>query len=387
MPRTLLVSWGLPPALDGSSVSIDYLSRQFGPEELLLAGMGESSPGRGGLPPIIRVSRNWSWPPRGRRFVHPPLRWATVPVLAARIAGIARENDVGRILAVFPDEYHLCAALRAARSLRLPFVPWLHNTFSDNRTGLVRRIAQRVEGALFAPGKLVLVANDGMRAHFASRFPEARVETLPLPFGDAPPEGEPPPPPADPPRFALLGNINASNSDAAERLVRAACELGATPHLYSGQSRSTLAISGGDTLKNLPLQPLPYDAVVPTLRQADILLLPHGLTGRLSAVEYATIFPTRTVQYLVAGRPIVANAPPDSFLARWLIEHDCAEVVTDNSQDRIVAALRTALNDTGRRASLVAAAAAAVADRHAPRVASRLLALLDEVAPAGDRGQ
>ena len=59
------------------------------------------------------------------------------------------------------------------------------------------------------------------------------------------------------------------------------------------------------------------DEVLARLGQADVLFLPHGLTGSWAAEEYRTIFPTKTIEYLISGRPILAHTPPDRFLTRF----------------------------------------------------------------------
>ena len=43
--------------------------------------------------------------------------------------------------------------------------------------------------------------------------------------------------------------------------------------------------------------------------------------------EFRTIFPTKTIEYLISGRPILAHSPADAFLTKFLVENDCALVV------------------------------------------------------------
>ncbi len=98
----------------------------------------------------------------------------------------------------------------------------------------------------------------------------------------------------------------------------------------------------------------PTDDELPAkLRSNDLLLLPHGLTGGLSPIEYRTIFPTRTIPYLISGRPILAHSPANSFLTRWLKEVDCAEVIEEADPARIRAAIDALCRDQARREQLV----------------------------------
>jgi len=115
-----------------------------------------------------------------------------------------------------------------------------------------------------------------------------------------------------------------------------------------------------------------YDEVTATLQSHDILLLPHGLSGGWSDAEYATIFPTRTISYLLAGRPILAHTRSDCFLTRWLREHDCAEIVDRADERALSDALDRLRDDTPRREQLVRNACAAARQFHAPVVAAKL---------------
>src|SRR5262249_5906416 len=121
--RILLVSWGLPPSVTGSSVIVENLSRQFSPAEMVLAGEAwngiESYQRDPGLPRMHLLGKEWTWPRRGRRYVH-WVRWGTLPKVARRVASIARNERCDAIVGVFPNEFYLYAAYRAAQRLRLP---------------------------------------------------------------------------------------------------------------------------------------------------------------------------------------------------------------------------------------------------------------------------
>ena len=55
--------------------------------------------------------------------------------------------------------------------------------------------------------------------------------------------------------------------------------------------------------------------------------------------ELATIFPTKTPEYLASGRPVFAHCPSDYFLARFLNEHGCGAVVSEDDDNAIMAQL------------------------------------------------
>ena len=117
-------------------------------------------------------------------------------------------------------------------------------------------------------------------------------------------------------RVALCGNVNASCDDAATRLGEAIATCPDTQFIiYSGSPPCYLK-SLGLLREGVQHFTLPRDQLLPRLRQAEILVLAHGFTGALSPEEYRTIFPTKTIEYLISGRPILAHSPPGCFLTR-----------------------------------------------------------------------
>jgi glycosyltransferase involved in cell wall biosynthesis len=121
-----------------------------------------------------------------------------------------------------------------------------------------------------------------------------------------------------------------------------------------------------------------HGQVVERLSESDIVVLPHGFQGSLPPEEYRTIFPTRTIEYLLCGRPILAHTPPDCYLTRFLKEHGCALVVDKPSVPALLEAIRRLQTDAKLRSDLVRRALQTAKMFHAPRVAATLRAQLQK---------
>jgi glycosyltransferase involved in cell wall biosynthesis len=102
------------------------------------------------------------------------------------------------------------------------------------------------------------------------------------------------------------------------------------------------------------------------------VVLPHGFSGNSSPDEYRTIFPTKTIEYLICGRPILAHTPPDCYLTRFLRKHQCALIVDTPCIAALVEAVEKLRDDHELRSKLVTAATRTAELFHAPRVANRL---------------
>ena len=64
---------------------------------------------------------------------------------------------------------------------------------------------------------------------------------------------------------------------------------------------------------------VPRSEVPARLREADVVLLPHSFEyAEAARDEFRTIFPTKTIEYLISGRPMLAHAPADAFLTQFL---------------------------------------------------------------------
>jgi glycosyltransferase involved in cell wall biosynthesis len=369
---TLLLSWTIPPETSGSAIIVGNLARQFARDEMVVAG--EHPWGR----PAVAWRAEWpelvyviaGWPPglRGARW----WRWLQFPVLLLRSLQLARKHQCRAVLVVFPKEDFLLAGYLTALWTGARLVPYFHNTYVENRTGVSLRFARWLQARVFARAEHVFVMSEGMADLFRERYPGLECSTLPHSFSEEIPQVEPPPRPSTRLRLAICGSINESCREASVRACAAIAQVGdAVLTILSGTPEGYLRRIG--ILRNgTRHETVSRDHVIARLRDADIVVLAHGFHGSLSAAEYRTIFPTKTIEYLICGRPILAHAPADCYLSRFLTEHDCALVVTDPSTQALVTAIERLRDDAALRSRLVRNALEAAKVFRAPRVAAIL---------------
>ncbi len=169
----------------------------------------------------------------------------------------------------------------------------------------------------------------------------------------------------------FLGSINESNLEALGRireLVRMSPDL--VLNIYSNAKPwylDKVGLSGERVTACSPSD----EELLSKLQTNDVLILPHGFEGGAARIEYETIFPTRTIPYLLSLRPILAHSPSHSFLNHWLREHDCAEIVDVKDVSVLRAKLDWLRQKPGRREQLIKNALVAVREFDAARVARR----------------
>jgi glycosyltransferase involved in cell wall biosynthesis len=368
--RILFFSWSVPPATSGSGIIVGNLAKQFGAEEMIV--VGERPQGRPPVawrpewPAIHYVCSEWPETRRGVRW----RRRLQLPWMLGRTLRLARQNGCDKVLAVFPKEEHLLIAYLVAMRTGAALYPYFHNTYVENRSGAALRFGCWLQDRVFARSRHVFVMSRGMEELYRGRYPGLRCSALPHSFNDPLPERAQVPPPGSPLRLVISGSINESCRDAA---VRAGAAIASVPDarltILSGTPRAQLERLGmlGPGVEHGIVS---RDALLARLREADIAVLPHGFRGGVSEAEYATIFPTKTIEYLICGRPILAHTPPDCFLTRFLREQDCALVVDQPESAAVVSGIERLRRDEGLRERLVRNALRAAEAFQAPRVAA-----------------
>ncbi len=323
---------------------------------------------------IHYIHHQWPW-----KFKK-SIRLLLFPITLIRLWLICKREKCEQVVGVFPNEYYLSLALFVSWLTGARFYSYFHNTYLDNRSGVKLRYAKWLQPRVFDRSETVFVMSDGMKKIWDQMYPDESFVSLVHTFNEQVVEPVISDVIPDDFRIALMGNLNNSNREAMGRMK---CILETFPKCkvvtYSGVPDQMFADLGltGDRVTNTKA---PYDEVVDRLREFDLLFLPHGFSGGLKPIEYETIFPTRTIPYLLSGIPIIAHMPPGAFLTDWIRENDCAELVDTPDAEAICNAVRRLKNDVARRAELVANANKAVQMFQAPEVADRFRTILNGAA-------
>lgn len=372
--KLLLVTPCISPVPLAMSFVVKNFLSAFAPDEFVIAAerwpenpatQTETESGH----PVEFISQRWTWPKRGQRYVH-WMKWLAVGGVKRRLLEMIRRHDCGGILCMFPNEQLLYASYCAAVKTGLPFFSHFHNVYRENRHGLAKRIADYLQPRVFAQSKIVFVMSSGMQRGWERVYPDVKFVPLTHSNCDPVPEYAPAPQwPANQIRLGFLGSINHSNLEALGRirdLVRSSPDL--VLNIYSNAKPwflEKVGLTGERVTASSPSD----EELIAKLQTNDVLILPHGFEGGLAPIEYETIFPTRTVPYLMSLRPILAHSPGHSFLNHWLCEQDCAEIVDVKDLSVLREKLNWLRQNPGRREELVRNALAAVRQFDAAAVA------------------
>jgi glycosyltransferase involved in cell wall biosynthesis len=283
---------------------------------------------------------------RGKRFFRWQ-RWFLLPLLVNKIIALAKKEKCNSIMCFFPDEFYLIAATLAAKKLSIPIYPYFHNLYYENKYGFSAIIAKLLQKNLFAQAPWVYLISDGLLKELSPLYPQIdfRVLTHTTIIDEIRTNHNKPA--KQKIQITFLGNINNSNIDAMSFMLNTLEQRDdVVINLITPTSKHIL--NKAKLLKNNVTIHSNYsdEEVKQKLRISNLLLLPHGFTGALSDGEYRSIFPTKTIQYLLSGSPILALLPYNCYLQDFLTKNQCAFCVTNKKEQEIFSILSHVKNNS-----------------------------------------
>ena len=346
MSKILIIAWGVYPNTGGSTIIVNNIAEGFKKEKVVIAGQIPSTTPTKNWESFSDIKLQYLNPfPFNFRRPERYIRWLKIRTLCKQVKDLVREEGVDRILAIFPDEYYSYIAYKVSKELNIPFSIWFHNSYLENREGVLKMLAKRLQPRFFSSAKNVFVMSDGLRDEMKKVYPSVNFQTLVHGFKLSGAQQIEHSAKSTKVRFLYSGSLNQSCMDASLRLLKTIMK---NPDyeivIFSGNPQTFQ--SHGIIGENIIFKSfLPLDEFVAQLYKYDVMLLPHGLEGLRSAFEYKTIFPTRTIPLLFSGKPILAHSPKGSFLNEFLSRHDCSVLVDEPDEHMIETAIDEILNN------------------------------------------
>lgn len=356
MPKILLITYSLPPTPTGSATVTGNLQMAALADEMAIAGAAPyprvprlSTPGR----PVIEYI---SWRTASFRGAG-LLRLCQWPLSCLLAWFYMKKHRCDGIMAQYPNTEFLLMGYVLSILTGAKFFPYLHNSFADNvrRGAGAQRWYDILEKRVFKRASAVFVISDGLKQWYLEKYgancPLVVIRHI---FNEKKPSQTSAQAPVVR-RYAMVGSVNPSNLSSAKKLI----EL-----VLASDADACVALSSGTPVEYLRQHGMLRDRVWQTprlsraelmahLSNVDAVLLPHGHAGKLTEIEYRTIFPTKTIEYLISGRPILALCPDSSFLHAFLEENQCAWILDEANPEDQEARLREFIRNPELRRKLV----------------------------------
>lgn len=361
--KILLVSWSVLPQSGGTSVIVENLAKNFAREEMLVLGAktlfqkNTLTRARDRAEFRYFFSEMYLFGRGYRYFVW--FRKLRFRPLVKYIRKLIRTESIGHVIGVYPNPFYCLAAARAAQMEGIPFSSYFHNTYVEN-IAITDPKAKQIQAEIFATSKNIFVMSKGMQAYYQQKYGGNKFIPLVHTFDTYPDkEIQTGVPGADKKHYKLvaIGNFNESNLEATRRfLVAIKDNPRFSLSIYTHVPKLLLQQRGLDTSQINYMGAVRPDEINVILQYYDICLLTHGFKGGYGEVEYKTIFPTRTIPFLLSGKPIFAHSPAGSFLNDFIQENKCAYLVEQADETSIINSLNELCNNIDKQKQLVEAA-------------------------------
>ena len=377
-PSLTVVSRTFPPRAAGSAILLANLLSAYTGRVQAIAGEDQYSPlDPAFLPPCPTQSLGL---PLLSSRIYDGVRIRHQAVASRLIQGMMRRTlaamgtDV--VLAAFPREDFFVATFVAARRLRLPFYAHMHDLWQENMPdGQAARFAAAWEPVILQQATRVLCMTEAMQRHYEKKY---GIQTDLLPHSISEQDSLCAPRDVLPPRMAkptvlFVGAVSPAMNLDALRVLAAASELLPPEYELLCCTATDLAALQRLGIRSSRLRATYVSRAEVQRLQSETHVLVAPLSHKdCSLDEVHTVFSTKLLEYLIAGRPIVVFAPAGSYHAESAQKHGWGYVVTEDSPAALATALVKVVTDEHLAAELVRRAIQEAHSRDARHHAERL---------------
>lgn len=384
--KLILVSRSFPPKIGGSATILGNLFKHFPRKSYVVFKEEDIGPKD---PSSDLDCKKYSFNSRNyhnylRRFLRSGLPYFISLIITAKIIRIVKKEKIDCILSVFPDPAFFIASFFAHKFTRKSLFIYMHDTWEDgfaNRRHLHGFMAGIFEKKIFCSASKAFVVSKPLRDLYAKKY---GIQSIVLPHCIDLPKNvlnqtsmsskEP-----KLVNIVFTGDIYHTNLDSLKNMVNTINSMSSKYKLIicTPVSLPTLQGWGIDESENIDIRFVSREEAILLQRQATILFLPLAFNNNIaSKTELATAFPTKTIEYMISGVPILIHAPSNYYISKYAMEEEWGFTVNDLNPDSIKEAIIALADDRKLREKLVENALEVAADHDGVLISRRLIEYL-----------
>lgn len=245
---------------------------------------------------------------------------------ARRAIKLAKSKGSDIVVGLYPTFASLKIATDVAEALGAEYFPYLHDTVAEGLSHTdMATDAAALQQRVFRVATKVMTMSEGMTRYFQEQYgldSHPLVHSYPEPVRDQPASGR-----QDSAFWG--GEVYAINNRSFTRVQKALENLNIPLEVTS---LSSLSIDEGSNIQRnfYPTR----EEYIQAVSHHGILILAINWPDEsdVHEAELSTIFPTKTIEYLATGSPILIHCPEHYFLARFFRERNCGVVVTSKDE-------------------------------------------------------
>lgn len=283
-----------------------------------------------------------------------PTGFLRIPWIMFHAARLLSREETHAVLAIFPNTAFLIAGWLLARVWGVDFYVYFMDTFAETQSRwLTRWVANRLEEPIVRSAQRIFCISQALTEFFSSKFTGADCVCLPQSVptsltGTNSPTEEKLQAAAEWKRkdeflIVYTGQIYESTVDSIHNLIVALDyiqELNPKVIFCTPDPSERLQRWGIQESSRVKIMVLPSSQEVQRMqRAADILFNPVSFKYA-NTVQVRTLFPTKTLEYLQADRPILVHGPTASSFVRYAKQKGFAKVVDQPDSIVLAGALR-----------------------------------------------
>ncbi len=294
---------------------------------------------------------------------------------------IDRRERTSCILAVYPYFYDLVAGYILHKLLRKPLYVYMHDLFIElRRKSKLHSLWFYLEKKILSSATKVLVMNENYVDHYTKRGitnlallpPSIDLETY-----NSTPNTNRFARSSKKLRISYTGSVYSAQEDAVLSFLETTKQINDVEVVFATPNNmAPLKSQLTELLKEVNVGFIPKRDCVALQRSSDVLFLP--LSGDSSLTEELKVaFPSKMLDYLAAGKPVLAVVPKGSFVERLINENRIGVVVNELSTEKIEAAI-SLLRNPQLRAFFARNAIETIKQFDSKIVAKQLLKIVQE---------
>lgn len=341
--KIFYVTAAFPPVPAGSSIINRNLLSKFDPDSFKvfttksdISAKVESF----GKMDVVNIFKSYYFSSRLNHFISKyQLSSAT-----KKLIKYAEKESPAAIVGVFPDYFFLKIARDASKELQIPLIAYLHDTIRESSEGSrLSKEAENLQEKIFNEASAILVMSEGMCELYKRKYgiestslEHTYLEKIPDRVSQNKLNDE----------AFWGGDIYTINKNSVNRIIDALKINNFKLFIASGHKMSYfegLGIDGESINVGFFSK---RDEYLENLNRYGVLVLALDWPDEspIHKDELATIFPTKTPEYLASGAPIIVHCPEDYFMAQFFKKNDCGIVINERSSAKLEETLKLILS-------------------------------------------
>jgi glycosyltransferase involved in cell wall biosynthesis len=266
---------------------------------------------------------------------------------------LIRKNNYDVLVAVSDFGPAMVSTYFLSRISGIPFNLILFDIYRENVPDKVHGLVARImEPLLLKAANKIILTNEGTRDFYKNIYGNKVVEKIVVIHNSSDPELYAdfikPFDPKPPYHILFTGYFYWAQEESILNLLKSLQLLNEniffdlyTPKKLDSETKEKLL----SIYPKIHFGSAPKEEMPKVQTAADILFLPLSFGGASHRNLINTATPGKLSDYLIAGRPILINAPQSSYLARYAKENDFAAVVTEGEVINLGAEIKRLLFD------------------------------------------